>query len=464
MTTMVAVSVYEQIRLQQRNARRLLVINPSDDTTRLRDLIQAKDIAFRHYAASGSASDFAELRRLHTDLKALVAGDSAALWAQAQADSVFALDATRLGKAAAVASGVAVFAWLVLTTWLISRRMRAALMRSEAARQLLAESSASIVRRNEQFYALYEVAVENADDADRTSIALSAVSSARRLLQADHAVLWLQDGNELEIAATSSEIGSDQGSFAVNRDLVGRVATRGRSQIEGAGAAVIVPLIVRARVVGVVECWSGRSSAFGEDDRKLLEMLAAHVAPTLHAADRYHASEALANTDSLTGLWNRRQLLDDTLSRYAPALENGETLSAVMLDIDHFKSYNDRHGHQGGDEALRVLGGILKAAVRGTDRVYRYGGEEFLLLLEQAEGDDAWGLVERLRQAVEATADSPILPAGFTISAGLATAPAHGEEFAVLVERADVALYESKSGGRNRATVWSGAPSLADAA
>ena len=87
--------------------------------------------------------------------------------------------------------------------------------------------------------------------------------------------------------------------------------------------------------------------------------------------------------------------------------------------------------------------------------MYRYGGEEFLLVLEETDGADAWALVERLRHAVEATSESAALPAGFTISSGLATAPEHGEEFALLLERADIALYDSKARGRNRSTAWS---------
>ena len=106
-------------------------------------------------------------------------------------------------------------------------------------------------------------------------------------------------------------------------------------------------------------------------------MLAAQTAPAILAADRYQESEVRANSDALTGLSNRHQLTDDVLKRYASALEHGMPVSAVMIDIDHFKGYNDRFGHAAGDDALRALGRILQSGVRSTDRVYRYGGEEF---------------------------------------------------------------------------------------
>ena len=150
--------------------------------------------------------------------------------------------------------------------------------------------------------------------------------------------------------------------------------------------------------------------------------------------------ESLARSDALTGLPNRRAL-DDVLPReMARALRAGSSLCLAIVDIDHFKSYNDTHGHLAGDAVLRDCAAAWDQELRGEDTILRYGGEEFLVILPDCGPDDAAEIVERLRAAT---------PDEQTCSAGLAVWKP-GESIDTIVGRADQALYAAKESGRDR--------------
>ncbi|HXF30373.1 MAG TPA: diguanylate cyclase [Solirubrobacterales bacterium] len=150
--------------------------------------------------------------------------------------------------------------------------------------------------------------------------------------------------------------------------------------------------------------------------------------------------QTLARSDALTGLPNRR-VLDEVLPReMARSLRAGTSLSLAVVDIDHFKAYNDTHGHLAGDAVLRDCAAAWDQELRGEDTILRFGGEEFLVVLPDCEAEDATEIVERLRAAT---------PDAQTCSAGLAVWRP-GESVDDLVGRADKALYEAKENGRDR--------------
>jgi diguanylate cyclase (GGDEF)-like protein len=166
----------------------------------------------------------------------------------------------------------------------------------------------------------------------------------------------------------------------------------------------------------------------------------------------------LANTDGLTGLLNRRYLIGEMgepgeLSKLINAAEiDAQPLSVFIFDIDHFKHYNDSHGHPEGDYVLRELASLVKQKVRPTDRCCRYGGEEFMVAMPETDGKSALLVAERIRKAIE---DHPFRhreaqPGGYlSISGGVATFPRDGSSVIELTQHADQALYESKRAGRN---------------
>jgi diguanylate cyclase (GGDEF)-like protein len=153
-----------------------------------------------------------------------------------------------------------------------------------------------------------------------------------------------------------------------------------------------------------------------------------------------------ARVDTVTGIGNRRALDEAILSL------TGTRLAAVLLDVDHFKAFNDRNGHLAGDEALARVGAILRQAVRREDMVFRYGGEEFLILVPGGDRESAAALAERVRLTIQD--DSTGNPWGLTVSAGVAVADRFSAGNPLgLLRRADAALYQAKRGGRNRVVI-----------
>jgi len=162
-----------------------------------------------------------------------------------------------------------------------------------------------------------------------------------------------------------------------------------------------------------------------------------------------------ANHDPLTNLYNRRYLDNALIHELARSRRKEQALSLIMIDIDHFKKINDRHGHQAGDEVLVELARILGQMARTYDVACRYGGEEFLLLLPGMPLATARERGEQLRAAFAAQqvpfADALLQT---TISLGIATFPEHGDSPDQLIRHADYALYQAKHDGRNRVVVW----------
>jgi len=166
--------------------------------------------------------------------------------------------------------------------------------------------------------------------------------------------------------------------------------------------------------------------------------------------------EELSATDPLTGLANRRRFSEMFEGEWQHALCTDDPLALVMIDIDDFKKYNDRYGHQAGDRCLRLVTAALTEAVRGTDLVARYGGEEFVFVLPDTDLDDARQIAERARARVEALQEEHEgTDAGVvTISLGVsAMVPMRDNRPKELVAQADAALYSAKGAGKNRVVV-----------
>jgi diguanylate cyclase (GGDEF)-like protein len=157
--------------------------------------------------------------------------------------------------------------------------------------------------------------------------------------------------------------------------------------------------------------------------------------------------ERLSTTDTLTGLSNRRHLMNFLAQEIERAKRAGRPFSILMLDVDHFKKYNDTHGHQAGDEVLARIGAVLRNSIRPYDCAARYGGEEFLVMLSGTSLDPAKESAERIRKQIQAEKfdAEPV-----TISIGVAEYPSHGDTAKAVIGQADAALYEAKRAGRDR--------------
>jgi diguanylate cyclase (GGDEF)-like protein len=206
---------------------------------------------------------------------------------------------------------------------------------------------------------------------------------------------------------------------------------------------VIVPLKAAAKTVGVLYLYLPRDLEINEERMKILSDIGSQVGIAIENAKLYEETKTLSLHDSLTGLANRR-LLDIIFERnFIRARRFASPLSVLMLDIDHFKKYNDAYGHLAGDRLLCEVADTTLKEIRETDLVARYGGEEFLILLPDTDITHAHETAERIRKAVEKKTK-------VTVSLGVSTLQHGMREKEELIDKADTALYKAKQKGRNR--------------
>jgi diguanylate cyclase (GGDEF)-like protein len=169
--------------------------------------------------------------------------------------------------------------------------------------------------------------------------------------------------------------------------------------------------------------------------------------------------------DVLTGLFNRRYMLETCRREFSRAARAGDSISILSIDVDHFKKYNDNHGHDAGDMVLRAVGNCLENLFRNEDIPCRFGGEEFVVILPGADADAALRRAEQLRSKVEDIVVRYLeknLPR-ITVSIGVAVFPAAGDNPQAVLKAADEALYRAKEKGRNRVELSGAAAMDADA-
>lgn len=196
-----------------------------------------------------------------------------------------------------------------------------------------------------------------------------------------------------------------------------------------------------------------RRSQFTENETIVLEKLLCCLLYPLRNALLYSDALALAQKDALTGIRNRAALDESLRAEVNLAGRHRTPLSVVVLDIDHFKAINDRYGHSQGDNAIKALVECAQHCARSTDMLFRYGGEEFVMILRNTTLNGARLLADRIRRKVEKLeCQGKRKPITMTVSAGVATLEG-GESAQKLFERADAALYAAKNGGRNRVCV-----------
>jgi len=227
---------------------------------------------------------------------------------------------------------------------------------------------------------------------------------------------------------------------------------------EGLLSIASIPLKAKDQVVGVLYVAGRRPHAFSPNDLRLLESIAGQIGVAVDNARLYSEVECMAITDSLTGLTNRRAFMERLDRELQLSRRLGVPLSLLLIDIDHFKRFNDTFGHLVGDQVLREVATVITGAVRTSDITARYGGEEFAVILPDTAVDGGLALSERIRRAVEGHHLGPSNPRArqrVTVSLGLATYPDHASLPEELIDAADGALYLSKKRGRNRVTVFS---------
>jgi diguanylate cyclase (GGDEF)-like protein len=213
------------------------------------------------------------------------------------------------------------------------------------------------------------------------------------------------------------------------------------------GTLIALPLRARDNTLGVLTIERlGEGAAFTDEDYELAKLFGGHVSIALRNADLHHAVEVQAQTDALTGLLNHGALI----RRLNEATTSGLPYGLLMIDLDDFKSYNDRFGHQAGDSLLSQLAEALVGACREGDEVYRYGGDEFAVLLPQASPSGTRAVAAKVRTAIARASRSSRSEHGLTASIGVAAHPDNGAEAEQVLLSADRACYVAKRTGRDR--------------
>lgn len=228
---------------------------------------------------------------------------------------------------------------------------------------------------------------------------------------------------------------------------------------QGFRSLLAIPLKAEGRIIGILYVDDFRPRKFTAREKSIMGLLGALAASAVEKVLMLERAEEMAITDELTRVYNHRHFLRSLNAEIKRVARYGEPLSLCMIDVDHFKRFNDTHGHLKGNEVLVEVARIIRHCARETDVAARYGGEEFAVVLPKTGREKALLFGERLRQAVEKFPfpGGESQPGGkLTISLGLTTFPDDGadENAASIVEKADQALYQSKKDGRNRVTVY----------
>lgn len=224
------------------------------------------------------------------------------------------------------------------------------------------------------------------------------------------------------------------------------VGERGLGHLRSFMAA---PLLIEGRPFGGLFVFSVKRGAYDQTDSDNMMFLSAQASNAIEKARLHEQTEAMALRDGLTGLYNHRHFQGELESQVEQAKKRNASVGLLMMDIDHFKHFNDTYGHMAGDQVLKAIGKLLMG-FEGIDIAARYGGEEFVAVIGR-EAEKSYDLAEKLREKVAAT------QVGFdehtfsvTVSIGVALYPAHAYDKSNLIELADGALYLAKNDGRNR--------------
>jgi diguanylate cyclase (GGDEF)-like protein len=308
-----------------------------------------------------------------------------------------------------------------------------------------------VVKLVELFFRPAQIAIFVAVPAERKLRLVDGIGLPETLGKS--AVLEYGEGRPGLVA--ESRMAMDEGDFE-NVTTITRLQLEA-SVVPGLQADLVVPIAYDEELLGVISV--GGALSRNDHEKRLLKMVADLTASALVHVRQLKNSQEMANMDGLTETYNKRYLQSRINDDVAKADAGNNALSLMILDIDHFKHYNDTNGHLEGDDVLKRIGAILKGAIReDTDVVVRYGGEEFVILFPGATKAVASRLAENIRRAVEThpfkhAARQPM--GAVTISGGVASFPEDAKNSVALLRAADQALYEAKAAGRNRIVIAS---------
>jgi diguanylate cyclase (GGDEF)-like protein/putative nucleotidyltransferase with HDIG domain len=324
-------------------------------------------------------------------------------------------------------------------------------------------------QRQEELSVISQLAAILTSSLDIREIYDNFVKELGKVVDVDLAMIALLEGEELNLLALSAE-GSSAWHTGDKLPLKGSasewVITHKTPLLEsnlteesrfwtvkhhlkqGIQSMVFLPLLVNDKAIGSLSLGSRHPNAYSQSQVQLLSQLASRIAMPIENARLYAEAEQRARIDQLTGLWNRRHLEERIQVEIGRHSRYGGTFSLIILDLDFFKAFNDSYGHLAGDRLLKQLGTVMKDAIRTTDEAFRYGGDEFAILLPQTTLRDAYEVAERVRDQV--ASEIKVDGVSVTASFGLASWPVDGVRINEVISAADIALYYAKQSGGNQ--------------
>ena len=408
-------------------------------------------IAALRESQGGASSGYAPLAMLAVVWVALMLDRRALLLITACTGLMFALPLTFIGDPAYPSSGwrgAVLFTLVALVVGEVAHRSVTHMRSLAADAQRRSEELEEVQRA---FGAMASVAREIALGTEARELVCSAA-----LTSLDATIATIVEPRETGFAITGSAgVPLDRAEIRRVEPLASLQAFHTRQRVFVADArldARVSPAIVSAtglvsivyepilrdgESVGVLAVgWNAQRESLDAKTDTILRFLAAEAGAAIERADLLAQLDGLARIDPLTGLANRRTWNE----AIASALRDETTLCVAMIDLDHFKRFNDEHGHAAGDRLLKACAAAWRSHLRGEDTLARIGGEEFAVLLPRCSMSDATDVLERLRRAT---------PSGATASVGVAEIHP-GEDASDVLARADAALYEAKGAGRNQ--------------
>jgi diguanylate cyclase (GGDEF)-like protein/PAS domain S-box-containing protein len=321
--------------------------------------------------------------------------------------------------------------------------------------------------------------------ADVSEVYDAFIAELKKVMDVHWACITLIEKQELRIFALSTEIGLNwaQGDTVPLKETATEWVARNKQTLVeqdlsqrrmfwtgdyhlrlGMRSVVHLPLLCKGEVFGCLVLGSQKPHAYGEKEVELLELLASQIGGAIDNARLYQLERKareemsrLSITDELTGLYNRRHFYEVLEVEMQRTRRYGRSFALVMLDLDGFKEYNDKFGHTNGDAVLQSLAQALKSTLRKSDTAFRYGGDEFTIILPATHAERSRVIVDRIRSKWLRTpkVQYPFLERPLAFSAGVAQFPEHAETADGLVFLADTALYHAKRQGGCKCTVVS---------
>lgn len=303
---------------------------------------------------------------------------------------------------------------------------------------------------------------------DAPTAVRSVIEQLKTLVDLDSALVCELENRQLRFVGGSSDVTEKSWrGFAQKRlnlflkVIKSRIPELTREEGGPTPYSLFVPLVVRGSTVGVLAI-SRASRCFEGEDARIAMSMGDYLALALSNARLYSRMQQRAEIDQLSGVLTRRAFMESGEQVMDQAFHQGSPLCALILDLDHFKAINDTFGHPVGDQVIRSLGAVMRESLRSTDMVGRFGGEEFCALLTETDLDSGFEVAERLRVAIEET-DFAGISQQVTASIGIASLANHTTDsndepvrlsIEQVIQRADIALYNAKSSGRNRVVAY----------